>query len=464
MALPAGIPSVRVHGTYAAPNGAPLSGTITFGVPALLTFSTANVFLAGPVAVKLDENGSFSVDLPATDNPDMNPTGWTYSVKENLTGVVGTRSYALNLPEALGEIDLADVAPADPATPNYTPIPGLSAYDVAVSNGFAGTQAQWLATLIGPPGSVDTVNGKPGPSPVLNAADVGALAMSGDYTTQRNVKLNGPALNYRALGFATNGLDRWLVQADDTAESGSNAGSNFRITSRDDSGALKSTMIYGQRSSGNMGIGTPGVTAGARLTINGATALMDVASDPAAVAGNAFVYSKNGKAYARQADGTVVPLVPQFEGPWMSWNNDGGSIVASTTSTTYVETMSGATGYPLRTVFTTGPLTTAIVISIGAQLSNTGDAYGAWMSATLRTGLDGTGTVIQGTSDDRAACGYGARRMSTMHTWRVAVSPNTTYNVAPSFRNSALSSDSGSGTANFDSVWVRVEQVVPAAS
>lgn len=57
---------------------------------------------------------------------------------------------------------------------------GASAYEVAVANGFVGTEAEWLASLIGPqgePGSgggaVDSVNGSTGVV-VLDAADVGA--------------------------------------------------------------------------------------------------------------------------------------------------------------------------------------------------------------------------------------------------------------------------------------------------
>ncbi|NUQ95855.1 MAG: hypothetical protein HOY79_04600 [Streptomyces sp.] len=59
---------------------------------------------------------------------------------------------------------------------------GESAYQVAVDNGFVGTEAQWLASLVGPkgdPGSgggaVDSVNGLTGVV-VLDAADVGADA------------------------------------------------------------------------------------------------------------------------------------------------------------------------------------------------------------------------------------------------------------------------------------------------
>ncbi|MCZ0980145.1 hypothetical protein O1L60_17400 [Streptomyces diastatochromogenes] len=87
--LPSSIPTVRVHGRYRGPDGRSLSGTVTFTPPGLLTFPASDLFIAGPVVAALDENGGFSVSLPATDAPDMNPSGWAWTVKENLAGVVG---------------------------------------------------------------------------------------------------------------------------------------------------------------------------------------------------------------------------------------------------------------------------------------------------------------------------------------------------------------------------------------
>ncbi|WP_327254091.1 hypothetical protein [Streptomyces sp. NBC_01244] len=122
--LPAEIPTVRVHGQYRGPDGRALAGTITFTAPGLLTFPASDLFIGGPVVATLDETGAFSVTLPATDAPQMNPSGWAWAVKENLAGIVGSRNFALLLPKAVPDVDLADVAPADPTTPNYVPVPG----------------------------------------------------------------------------------------------------------------------------------------------------------------------------------------------------------------------------------------------------------------------------------------------------------------------------------------------------
>lgn len=49
---------------------------------------------------------------------------------------------------------LRQIRVAGPAGPG-----GPSAYQVAVANGFTGTEAEWLAGLQGPPGEVTSIDG-----------------------------------------------------------------------------------------------------------------------------------------------------------------------------------------------------------------------------------------------------------------------------------------------------------------
>ncbi|MFF4523459.1 hypothetical protein [Streptomyces bluensis] len=176
-----------------------------FRAPSLITFGAYDVILGGPVTAPLDATGAFEVELPATDAPGMNPSGWSYTVAEQLAGVAMNRVYQVLLPAEAPEVDLADIAPTDPSTPNYVAVRGDSAYEVAVKAGFAGTVEQWLASLVGPqgakgdtgatgprgatgpqgpqgpqgpagaPGVVQSVNGKSAAAVVLAAADVGAI-------------------------------------------------------------------------------------------------------------------------------------------------------------------------------------------------------------------------------------------------------------------------------------------------
>lgn len=47
--------------------------------------------------------------------------------------------------------------------PGHSGSPGPSAYDVAVANGFVGTEAEWLASLVGPPGPPGSGGGSGAP-------------------------------------------------------------------------------------------------------------------------------------------------------------------------------------------------------------------------------------------------------------------------------------------------------------
>ncbi|MFJ6052297.1 hypothetical protein [Streptomyces sp. NPDC092307] len=115
---------MTVRGRYLAPDGTPLSGALVFRAPATLTFPSADVILGGPVTVQLDAQGSVEVTLPATDSPDMDPSGWAYVVTEQLSGIPVGRSYNIVLPRALPAVDLADIAPTDPSKPNYVGVAG----------------------------------------------------------------------------------------------------------------------------------------------------------------------------------------------------------------------------------------------------------------------------------------------------------------------------------------------------
>jgi hypothetical protein len=72
---------------------------------------------------------------------------------------------------------------------------------------------------------------------------------------------------------------RWGVQADNTAESGTNTGSDFRINSYDDAGAFVRTPLFIKRSSGLVGLGTSSPTRA--LDINADTIRLRTANTPA---------------------------------------------------------------------------------------------------------------------------------------------------------------------------------------
>ncbi|WP_234336067.1 right-handed parallel beta-helix repeat-containing protein [Streptomyces sp. NRRL S-920] len=253
LALPASIPTVTVHGTYLGPDGRPLAGTVTFNAPSMLTFPASDVFIAGPVVAPLDENGRFSVRLPATDAPDMQPSGWAYLVKENLSGVIGGRTFNVVLPKSLADVDLADIVTADPTTPHFVPVPGLSAYQVALENGYQGTEAEWVASLKGAKGdpgngSVDSVNGYLGPQIILKPADVGALAATGGVVTGvvRSQLASATATALAAI-IGAETFDRWRARADGYMAWGSGVADRDTTLYRSGVGSLATDGAFSAR-------------------------------------------------------------------------------------------------------------------------------------------------------------------------------------------------------------------------
>ena len=122
MALPGGLTTITVTGTFLDADGDPCAVTVTFTPTALLTDSGDNViFPPVPVRVTLDTSGHLSVVLPCTDNGGLAADGggsWSYQVAETITWTQpapqppasATRSYRVALPSSLGaSADLADL-------------------------------------------------------------------------------------------------------------------------------------------------------------------------------------------------------------------------------------------------------------------------------------------------------------------------------------------------------------------
>lgn len=110
--------TVTLTGSYKKPDGTAETGVVKI-VPSTSPIIDAggNVVLAGAVTVQLTA-GAFSVSLPATDDTNLNPSGFGYTVTAHLGGsTVGPTSFAL--PASPSTVDMADVTSVDPST--FTP-------------------------------------------------------------------------------------------------------------------------------------------------------------------------------------------------------------------------------------------------------------------------------------------------------------------------------------------------------
>lgn len=115
MGLPAGVDSVTLTGGdsgLAGPSGVPASGTVTL-TPSVDRVVSAEhgLMVLGSLNATIGASGQFTLGpVLATDADGFEPSGWTYRVDENLTGLP-PRSYSISLPAAVPTVALPDVTP-----------------------------------------------------------------------------------------------------------------------------------------------------------------------------------------------------------------------------------------------------------------------------------------------------------------------------------------------------------------
>jgi hypothetical protein len=150
--------------------GQPLEGKAVFDtIPSRWTDRDNNQMLLTDRVRHFDQgtDGAISIALVTTDeNDDILPVeNRFWSMQVEIDGE--WQPYIFTLPAGEGPIDLTDVEViTDPTTgTTYVPVPGPrgepgatgpageSAYDVAVDNGFEGTESQWLTSLHGTAGT-----------------------------------------------------------------------------------------------------------------------------------------------------------------------------------------------------------------------------------------------------------------------------------------------------------------------
>lgn len=322
--LPESIPTVTVTAHYLTPDGRPLAGAVTFHPPSMLTHSGTCVLLGGPIEARLDADGRIRVTLPATDTPGMNPREWAYTVTEQLSGVPARRPYKIALPAERPLVDLSDIAPADPGTPDYVPVegppgppgdkgaPGSRIHtgtnppgaDLGISGDvmlrtdtgdlWQRGELDWgnpVGNFKGPKGdtgggNVNSVNGKPGPEVRLVAEDVGALPDSGG-TVKGNVLIEG------------NGSANALV-----VQCGDNA---VRVNRTGNLEAAGDAYLLDNL---HLGSGTGELTGA-----SGALQLANGAAPSTAAIDGVSVYAAGGKLFVQRSDSTVVEVGEGQAGP-----------------------------------------------------------------------------------------------------------------------------------------------------
>lgn len=180
---------------------------------------TTNAMADGSV-VGADGTGAQPVEITfnATDF-DFNTSTNDYTV--DVTGLIGN-----GLTESAGDIDIGTPTTLTTSTTNSVT---------------ASSHAHEITT---------TADGKTNVSTILQSDGSGDLTISG--LTADDVSITGAAGTNRDLIYQTAGVSRFILRTNDTAEGGSDAGSDFQIVPRDDSGAALPPALTITRSTGEV--------------------------------------------------------------------------------------------------------------------------------------------------------------------------------------------------------------------
>ena len=110
--------------------------------PTLTVDHAGQTVRLGGTQVTTDEGGYFTVDLAT--GPDL----W-YTVRSTAGGRLTPRRFKAPADGAVLDLSDPDVFPQPAPSPMAEYVRGASAYEVAVRQGFVGTEDEWLASLTG---------------------------------------------------------------------------------------------------------------------------------------------------------------------------------------------------------------------------------------------------------------------------------------------------------------------------
>jgi len=105
---------ITVSGTFQdTATTAPLAGTLTFTLADAISNGTVTL-TPSPIVATLDNTGSFTINLAATDDIGTTPTGVWYSVTEQISGG-SPRDYFIQILSGYpSSVSLASLTPGTP--------------------------------------------------------------------------------------------------------------------------------------------------------------------------------------------------------------------------------------------------------------------------------------------------------------------------------------------------------------
>jgi len=118
----------------------------------------------------------------------------------------------------------------------------------------------------------------------------GVLTLGGNaLASDAYIAANAASAHYRGIYMQTGGVQRWGVQADNTAESGSNSGTNFGLVAYSDSGSVLFNVVTANRATGALTV-TQSLNSSGPTTLSGTVSGAGITSlfaSPPAIGGTA---------------------------------------------------------------------------------------------------------------------------------------------------------------------------------
>lgn len=99
-----------VYGQFLTVDGTAASGTVTFSASHKIEDDQDSIIFSAPVKLTLDSTGSFTVDLPTTDNRKLSPIGWYYTARIRVSAV---KAYSFDFYLPAGDLSDVDITSID---------------------------------------------------------------------------------------------------------------------------------------------------------------------------------------------------------------------------------------------------------------------------------------------------------------------------------------------------------------
>jgi hypothetical protein len=132
MALGPNLTTVTLTGSYVNFEGTAVEGQVRFSIGEVLRNGTDDQMVAPSSVVVPLSSGSFSVSLPATNDPDVVPNPFVYTVEESFPN---GRTYEISIPYTTsGSLDLADISPDPTLSESYVAAVDLTSWNTLESN------------------------------------------------------------------------------------------------------------------------------------------------------------------------------------------------------------------------------------------------------------------------------------------------------------------------------------------